>query len=106
MIITLVFEKSAIFFRRKLSKIAEHCDHNIDLRVTRLGEFSPIGRLFTLALFEITFLCHIFATFFDTKTVVNLVILINYGLGYILGDFFKKASGRPDWDKSKRLLRD
>jgi hypothetical protein len=30
LIITLVFEKNAIFFRRKLSKIAENCDHNID----------------------------------------------------------------------------
>jgi hypothetical protein len=29
LIITLVFEKNAIF-RRKLSKIAENCDHNID----------------------------------------------------------------------------
>jgi hypothetical protein len=29
-IITLVFEKNANFFRRKLSKIAENCDHNID----------------------------------------------------------------------------
>jgi hypothetical protein len=28
--ITMVFEKNAIFFRRKLSKIAEDCDHNID----------------------------------------------------------------------------
>jgi hypothetical protein len=36
------------FFRRKLAKIAENCDHNIDLR---LGEFSPIGRLFTLGSF-------------------------------------------------------
>jgi hypothetical protein len=26
----LVFEKNAIFFGRKLSKIAENCDHNID----------------------------------------------------------------------------
>jgi hypothetical protein len=30
MIITLVFEKNAIFCRQKLSKIAENCDHNID----------------------------------------------------------------------------
>jgi hypothetical protein len=30
LIITLVFEKNANFFRRKLSKIAENCDHNID----------------------------------------------------------------------------
>jgi hypothetical protein len=29
-IITLVFEKNANFFRRKLGKIAENCDHNID----------------------------------------------------------------------------
>jgi hypothetical protein len=26
----LVFEKNANFFRRKLAKIAENCDHNID----------------------------------------------------------------------------
>jgi hypothetical protein len=30
--ITLVFEKKCQFFRRKLSKIAENCDHNIDPR--------------------------------------------------------------------------
>jgi hypothetical protein len=30
LIITLVFEKKRQFFRRKLSKIAENCDHNID----------------------------------------------------------------------------
>jgi hypothetical protein len=30
LIITLVFEKNANFFRRKLAKIAENCDHNID----------------------------------------------------------------------------
>jgi hypothetical protein len=29
LIITLVFEKTP-FFRRKLAKIAENCDHNID----------------------------------------------------------------------------
>jgi hypothetical protein len=37
LIITLVFEKNAIFCR-KFGKIAENCDHNID---PRLGEFSP-----------------------------------------------------------------
>jgi hypothetical protein len=30
MIITLVFEKNAKLFCRKLPKIAENCDHNID----------------------------------------------------------------------------
>jgi hypothetical protein len=29
-IVTLVFEKNANFFRQKLAKIAENCDHNID----------------------------------------------------------------------------
>jgi hypothetical protein len=29
-IVTLVFEKKRQLFRRKLSKIAENCDHNID----------------------------------------------------------------------------
>jgi tetrahydromethanopterin S-methyltransferase subunit B len=46
LIITLVFEKKA-----KLSKIAENCDHSIDPGVTRLGEFSQIGRWFSLAKF-------------------------------------------------------
>jgi hypothetical protein len=32
LIITLVFEKNDKFFRRKLSKMAENCDHNIDSR--------------------------------------------------------------------------
>jgi hypothetical protein len=30
LILTLVFKKTAIFFLRKLVKIAENCDHNID----------------------------------------------------------------------------
>jgi hypothetical protein len=37
-IITLVFEKNANFFRQKLSKIAENCDHNI---VPRGRNFAP-----------------------------------------------------------------
>jgi hypothetical protein len=32
MIITLVFKKNDNFFRRKLGKIAENWDHNIDPR--------------------------------------------------------------------------
>jgi hypothetical protein len=38
MIITLIFEKNANFLRRKLPKIAENCDHNIDPRVVFLKE--------------------------------------------------------------------
>jgi hypothetical protein len=30
LIIALVFEKNANFFRRQLAKIAENCDHNIN----------------------------------------------------------------------------
>jgi hypothetical protein len=30
--ISLFFEKTPIFFRRKLAKLAENCDHNIDPR--------------------------------------------------------------------------
>jgi hypothetical protein len=44
LIITLLFEKNAIFFRRKLEKIAEICDYNFD---PGLGEFLPNGRFFT-----------------------------------------------------------
>jgi hypothetical protein len=42
LILTLVFEKNAIFCR-KLSKIAENCDHNIDPSFTlcRQGIVSP-----------------------------------------------------------------
>jgi hypothetical protein len=36
-------------------------------RVTRLGEFSPFKRLFTLAFFKITFLYNIFLPLFLQK---------------------------------------
>jgi hypothetical protein len=42
------FGEKRQFFRRKSSKIAENCDHNID---PRWGEFSPIGSLCTLGSF-------------------------------------------------------
>jgi hypothetical protein len=42
-IITWFFEKNAHFFSRKLPKISENCDHNID---PRSDEFSLIGRVF------------------------------------------------------------
>jgi hypothetical protein len=35
-IITLAFEKNANFFRRKLAKIAENCDHNIGPRFVEI----------------------------------------------------------------------
>jgi hypothetical protein len=60
------------FFRRKLSKIAENCDHNID---PRLGEISPIGQMFTEGYFykmiEVT-ICNFVTAFFRGKIYINL----------------------------------
>jgi hypothetical protein len=66
-------------------------------RVTRLIEFSPIGRLFTFAFFSKSYFCRyqMFWLIFPQKTVVNIVILTKYGLGYILGDFFTKSIRPP-----------
>jgi hypothetical protein len=75
------------FFRRKLSKIAENCDHNIDPMVTRLGEFSPMGRSFNLG----TFLQNL-GYFSHSK---SYVLIFKYGLVFNLGYFFKNASGHP-----------
>jgi hypothetical protein len=61
-------------------------------RVTRLGEFSPIGRLNTLGIFvKIT---EIFGLLFSRGKSCLLIFTKN-GLGYILGDFFTNASGHP-----------
>jgi hypothetical protein len=48
MIFKNCFWEKRQFVRRKSAKIAENCDHNID---PKLGEFSPIGRLFSLESF-------------------------------------------------------
>jgi hypothetical protein len=69
LIITLVFEKNAIFFRRKLSKIAENCVHNID---PRLCEFSPIELFFTLGSgLKMTGVAQILGLFFPTVPAVS-----------------------------------
>jgi hypothetical protein len=55
-------------------------------RVTRLAEFSPIGRLFTLGGFlKITEVAHSFGDFFPSTSYV--LILTKKGQGHILGDF-------------------
>jgi hypothetical protein len=53
-IITLVFEINANFFRRKLAKIAENNDHNIDPRLGEVFfcELWPIGQLFIVHLVQ------------------------------------------------------
>jgi hypothetical protein len=50
LIITLVFEKNANFFRRTLAKIAENCDHNIDPGLFSTGTegCTYLGTKFTL----------------------------------------------------------
>jgi hypothetical protein len=65
-----------------------------------LGEFSPFERLFTLAFFQ----NHIFISHFWLLFPQNSYYLIKYGLGYILGDFFKKASGHPAFDTKKTFV--
>jgi hypothetical protein len=62
--------------------------------VARLGEFSPIGQLFSLgSVLKITEGGHFLATFFHGTG--NVLILTNHWLGYILGDFFTNPSGHP-----------
>jgi hypothetical protein len=65
-------------------------------RVTRLGEFSPIGRVtnFWGTFCENYISCTTsWATFFNGESCV--LIIKKIGLGYILGDFFTNASGHP-----------
>jgi hypothetical protein len=56
------------FFRRKLSKIAENCDHNID---PWLGEILPIGQLFSLGSFFYSKEAQIFAYFLHPEKVME-----------------------------------
>jgi hypothetical protein len=66
------------------------------VRVTRLGEFSPLGRLLTLGfIFENSRGGKtILAPFFHGKSCV--LMLTENGLGHILGTFFTNLSGHPD----------
>jgi hypothetical protein len=57
-----------------------------------LGEFSPIGRLFSSGSSAQTF----GQLFFRGKSYV--LIWARNGLGYTLGDFLANSSGHPDWD--------
>jgi hypothetical protein len=101
LIITLVFEKNAYFFRQKLSKIAENCDHNID---HRMGEFSPIGRLFYFGhfLWKNCRSSPNYGGFFHGYSCES--VLRKYVLGYILGDFFHQLIWSP-WTASKKKFR-
>jgi hypothetical protein len=61
-------------------------------RVTRLGEFSPIGRLLTLAFFQNNIIISHLRLLFH-KTVVNLHS--NFDKTRFWGDFFKKSIRSP-----------
>jgi hypothetical protein len=73
------------FFRRKLPKIAENCDHNIDVW---LGEFRLGGTLCTSgSSVKTTKVAQIFGLgIFYTE---HVMCLIKHGLGYIFGDFLR-----------------
>jgi hypothetical protein len=74
-----------------------------------LGEFSPIGRLFSLGscfLWEVVFFGQLFSLGSFLKIIkaaqllclhgnIYVFVLTKNGLGYILGDFFTNSSGHP-----------
>jgi hypothetical protein len=62
------------FFRQKLAKIAENCDHNID---PRFGEFSPNGRLFTVGSLKTYLNIPNFGPIFTTVKVMYKLWKIN-----------------------------
>jgi hypothetical protein len=64
-------------------------------RVTRLGEFSPNGWLFTLASFFENLLKHPTFLGYLFPRQGFCVDSDKNGLGYILGDFFTNSSGHP-----------
>jgi hypothetical protein len=84
-----------IELHRRLLQVTRNSGANPTTRVTRLGEFSPIGRLFSLGSSSKN--CRssqiFWATIFCGKNY--LLALTTTGLGYILGYFFKNASGHP-----------
>jgi hypothetical protein len=62
-----------------------------------LGDFSRIGRFFSLgSFFKYKRSPKFGASFFDSKRYVQF--LTKYGLGNILGDFLTNSSGRPVQD--------
>jgi hypothetical protein len=73
------------------SKRKKKRDLLVTNRMTRFGEFSPIGWLFTLGTFlQIT---KVFGYFL--KGLGHAFVSAKHGLGSILGDFFANSSGHP-----------
>jgi hypothetical protein len=66
-----------------------------------LGEFSPIGQLFSLgSLLKITQGAQILGLLFSHRKS-NVLILAKSAVGNILGDFFTSLSGHPAWSQSE-----
>jgi hypothetical protein len=64
----------------------------VENRVTRLGEFSPIG-LFWAAFSKLTKEAKIFGVSVSTAHKSYVLVLTKNGVGYILSDFFTNPSG-------------
>jgi hypothetical protein len=58
------------------------------IRVTKLGEFLPIGQWFTLGSFLCRRVVEVVQIFVQTRyNKTNELLMTNNGLGYFLGDF-------------------
>jgi hypothetical protein len=72
--------------------------------VTRLGEFSLIGRCFLGIVLKITemhmYVTQIIGRLFSTVHKSNVLISAKYGLSTIVGDFFESSSGHPGMTQS------
>jgi hypothetical protein len=89
------FRRAAMCFFWFFSMVCFNGLFCVTARVTRFGEFSPIGQLFSLGVFfnwteEVFWL-----RFVQSKNYV--FSLMKNGLGYTLGGFFKNSSGHPGY---------
>jgi hypothetical protein len=94
----LVFEKKNQFYHRKLAKIVENCEHNID---PRLREILPhIVRMLSKAVFfklqKYKNMAQIFGPLLTAEKVRQVIYFGKNGLGYVhFGRFFHKLIWSP-----------
>jgi hypothetical protein len=86
------FGEKRQIFRRKLSKIAENCDHNIE---PRSSQFSPVGSLFTFDSFyeNLRSRPNFWDPFFHVKGYV--LIVSKMGWAALWANFFYKITRSP-----------
>jgi hypothetical protein len=75
LIITLVFEKNANFFAKKLAKIAENCDHNIDPSSRKRFFFRD---LIELKSFSLTGVNYYMQDYNDRRMLTKYQVIRNY----------------------------